>query len=137
VGLLQIAAGRFARPFEVEKSASMVGEVSAPGESNNAGGVPERNHDTISPITTDTSSLYCLASISSIILTGHQINCPSIFEKELYLQATMYSQKKNAIAAAKQHTAVILTKCSLTPLGSLDPNSFSGKLRKYCNFLSN
>jgi hypothetical protein len=137
MGLVQIDAGHFTHPFEVERSASMAGEVSSPGESNKAGGVPESNHDMISPITTDTNSIYCLASVSSIISTGHKIYFPSILEKELYLQATIYSQNKNAIAAAKQHTVTILTARARTPLGSLDPNSLSSKLRQCSNFLSN
>jgi hypothetical protein len=115
----------------------MGGEVSAPGESNKAGGVPESNHDMISPITTDTSSLYCLESVSSLISTGHLIKCPSILEKELYLQANMYSQNKNAVAAVNQHTVAMLAASAHTPIGSLDPNSLSGKLRQYSNFQSN
>jgi hypothetical protein len=105
----------------------MGGEVSAPGESNKAGGVPESNHDMISPITTDTSSLYCLESVSSLISTGHLIKCPSILEKELYLQANMYSQNKNAVAAVNQHTVAMLAASAHTPIGSLDPNSLSVK----------
>jgi hypothetical protein len=99
----------------------MTGGVSAPGESNKAGGVPGSNHDVISPIATNTSRLCCLASVSSLISIGHQIYCPSILEKELYLQATMYSQNKKAVTAAKQHTAVMLPVVPVLPLDHLIP----------------
>jgi hypothetical protein len=117
----------------------MVG-VSSPGELSKAAGVSESYRDMVTPRTTDTSNLHCLASVYSLISTGHQIYCPYLLEKELTpvsLQATMYSQKKSAITTAKQHTATMLTTRARTPLGPLDPISLSGMLMPHHYCLSN
>jgi hypothetical protein len=88
----------------------------------------------LSPLT-DNSILHCLASVSSLISTDHHIDCSFILEKELYqltpmaLPATMYSQNKTA--AAKQHTAAMLTDRARTPLGSLDPKYVSGMPKQH------
>jgi hypothetical protein len=61
----------------------MAGEVSLPGEITKTGVVCKIVHAMLSPLITDTSNLYCLASVSSLISTGYQNDCSFIFEKEL------------------------------------------------------
>jgi hypothetical protein len=115
----------------------MAGEVpvQAPGGIDKVGVVCESNHDMLS-LLTDTSIIHCLASISSFISTGHQIDCLFILQKELSqltpvtLPATMYSQN-NIAAAANQHTITMLTDRARTPIGHLDPNDVSGNLRQH------
>jgi hypothetical protein len=78
-----------------------------------------------------------MSYVSSLISTGHQIDCSFILEKELSqltpmtLPATMNSQNKTAVIATKQHTAVMTTARTRTPRGSLDPNSLSGTVRPH------
>jgi hypothetical protein len=75
---------------------------------DNTGVVCKSNHNMLSHLA-NTNNLHYLASSSSLISTGHKIDCSFILENELYqiipvtLPATMYSQNKTAIAAKKTH----------------------------------
>jgi hypothetical protein len=78
-----------------------------------------------------------MASVSSLISTGHQIDCSFILEKDLSqltpvtLPVTMYSQNKTAVSTANQHTIAMLTARARTPIGFIDPNYFPSTLRQH------